>query len=124
MFVMASPLEAHLTETLTSLKFATKVSTVVSTSHHTSMLTTRRYITRTLEQQRSRSEVAINDLGIENSSVAYGSSAMVSSVNSATWSYHWRSWELCLLWDRITVGIHVFGWCIGCWYLAWLGLPE
>jgi kinesin family protein C1 len=26
MFVMASPLEAHLGETLTSLKFATKVS--------------------------------------------------------------------------------------------------
>jgi hypothetical protein len=117
MFVMASPLEAHLTETLTSLKFATKVSTAVSvsTSHHTSMLTTYRYITRTLEQQRSRSEVAINDLGMKNSSVAYGSLAMISSVNSATRSYNWRSWELCLLWDRITVGIQVFGWCIGCW---------
>jgi hypothetical protein len=115
MFVMASPLEAHLTETLTSLKFATKVSTSASTSHYTAILTTRRYITRTSEQQRSRSEVAINGLGMKNSSVTCGSLAMISSVNSATRSYHWRSWELCLLWDRITVGIHVFGWCIGCW---------
>lgn len=29
MFVMASPLEAHLSETLTSLKFATKVSSAI-----------------------------------------------------------------------------------------------
>jgi len=31
MFVMASPLEAHLSETLTSLKFATKVSIYIIT---------------------------------------------------------------------------------------------
>jgi kinesin family protein C1 len=33
MFVMASPLEAHLNETLTSLKFATKVNHSNSIAH-------------------------------------------------------------------------------------------
>ena len=107
MFVMASPLEAHLTETLTSLKFATKVSTTVSSSHHTSILTTRRCITRTLGERKSQSEVAINNFEYEDSTVAYGCLAMISGVNSATRSYHWRSQELWLLWNRINVGIHV-----------------
>jgi hypothetical protein len=52
MFVMASPLEAHLTETLTSLKFATKVRLI--DPFQESKLTPSRYITHILAQQRSQ----------------------------------------------------------------------
>jgi hypothetical protein len=52
MFVMASPLEAHLTETLTSLKFATKVRLL--DPFQESNLTPSRYITHISAQQRSQ----------------------------------------------------------------------
>lgn len=51
MFVMVSPLKEHLSETLTSLKFATKVSAPV-VDPNALMLIIRRYTTRTLGQQR------------------------------------------------------------------------
>lgn len=48
MFVMVSPLEAHLKETITSLRFATKVSWVTSEDGcYDIVLTERRYTTRT-----------------------------------------------------------------------------
>lgn len=53
MFVMISPLQAHLSETLTSLKFATKViSAVYRPPHHLTLYP--RYIIHTLVLQRSR----------------------------------------------------------------------
>jgi kinesin family protein C1 len=51
MFVMASPLEAHVTETLTSLRFATKVRPL--SAIFLPVLTIIRYITRISEQRRS-----------------------------------------------------------------------
>ena len=64
MFVMASPLEAHLTETLTSLKFATKVS--LTDPFQESNFTPSRYITRISAQQRnqrkSENAAVISDL--------------------------------------------------------------
>jgi len=48
MFVMVSPLEAHLKETITSLRFATKVSQMTSEDAMSSVLTLSRYTTRTL----------------------------------------------------------------------------
>ena len=52
MFVMASPLEAHLSETLTSLKFATKVRIMFPVD--LAKLTSCRYIIHILAQQRSQ----------------------------------------------------------------------
>jgi kinesin family protein C1 len=47
MFVMVSPLEAHLKETITSLRFATKVSQMTSEDVTSIVLTLSRYTTRT-----------------------------------------------------------------------------
>lgn len=53
MFVMISPLQAHLSETLTSLKFATKVVSALYRSLHYLTLYPR-YIIHTLVLRRSR----------------------------------------------------------------------
>jgi hypothetical protein len=54
MFVMISPLQAHLSETLTSLRFATKVSTRYSSDDRSMLMVHARYIILTLERQRNR----------------------------------------------------------------------
>ena len=56
MFVMISPLQAHLSETLTSLKFATKVSTKFLWINH-AILIGSRYITPILELPRNKSRL-------------------------------------------------------------------
>ena len=61
MFVMASPLEAHLSETLTSLKFATKVCQNLYLQSFP--LTKHRYTIHILERRKSppKSAAAIDD---------------------------------------------------------------
>jgi kinesin family protein C1 len=54
MFVMVSPLQAHLSETLTSLKFATKVRSLLSSSKSTTTDQLLRCITLTSEPQRGK----------------------------------------------------------------------
>jgi hypothetical protein len=59
MFVMASPLQEHVSETLTSLKFATKVSFIYNLQNVFIMLTQSRFIIHILERQRNLQKSAI-----------------------------------------------------------------
>ena len=56
MFVMISPLQAHLSETLTSLKFATKASSLylLTSESHIANVVYFRSTTRILERQENR----------------------------------------------------------------------
>lgn len=101
MFVMVSPLEAHLKETLTSLRFATKVSHL---SHCfwsiSAMLTTHRCTTPTLarrrRQRRPRIASAIHDDLDDDDDEIF--SKLISNRPRCTWACLENSWRQRKIW--------------------------
>lgn len=85
MFVMVSPLEAHLKETLTSLRFATKVSRSRSCWEMPTMLTKHRCTTPTLERPRRRRRPRIASATHDDIDDDEVRSKLISKTPRCTW---------------------------------------